>query len=206
MVMPPPRYSSGTWANSSGCAHNSLSSQLGRRVDAEDVVQSAFNTFFAGAKDGRFNVERGQDLWRLLAVLTVTKLRKQVEFHTADKRNFQMEKAQPLEDVSSQTFDQLVDSEPSPQDAVDLLEQIASLKAVLGPKNEEILVLRLEGYHVAEIAKKTGRSDAHGPPYPGQGEAAAAGGSQHHRSHGEPFSVGPGGSRRFFRPPDRSSG
>src|SRR5436189_5874866 len=73
-------------------AQRNLSSQLGRRIDAEDVVQSAFRSFFRGTRDGRFHLEPGQDLWRLLAVMTVTKLKKQVEFHTAAKRDFQQER------------------------------------------------------------------------------------------------------------------
>jgi DNA-directed RNA polymerase specialized sigma24 family protein len=55
-------------------AQRRLSAQLGRRIDAEDIVQSAFRSFFRGTRDGRFQIEPGQELWRLLAVMTVTKL------------------------------------------------------------------------------------------------------------------------------------
>src|SRR5436190_1873781 len=86
-------------------AQRRLSTQLGRRIDAEDVVQSAFRSFFRGTRDGRFQIEPGQELWRLLAVMTVTKLKKQVEFHTAQKRDFQNERNPSSEESVTRAFE-----------------------------------------------------------------------------------------------------
>src|SRR5258708_13155234 len=63
-----------------------LSEKLGRRVDPEDVVQSAYRSFFVGARDGRYALERSGDLWRLLVAITMHKLHHQVERYTAVKR------------------------------------------------------------------------------------------------------------------------
>ena len=140
-----------------GLAQRHLSSQLGRRIDAEDVVQSAFRSFFRGTRDGRFQIEPGQDLWRLLAVMTVTKLKKQVEFHTAAKRDFQMERS-PSPDGPHPIHNRTVE-EPSPADSLALVEQIECISAQLGCDQQRIFAMRLEGHHVEEIGAAIGISE-----------------------------------------------
>jgi RNA polymerase sigma-70 factor (ECF subfamily) len=140
-----------------GLAQRHLSSQLGRRIDAEDVVQSAFRSFFRGTRDGRFHLEPGQDLWRLLAVMTVTKLKKQVEFHTAAKRDFQLERSPSVED-SHPAFSRAVD-EPSPADSLALVEQVERISTQLGHDQQRIFAMRLDGHQVEEIASAVGISE-----------------------------------------------
>src|SRR5437764_13076621 len=67
-------------------ARGRLSGRLARHVDAEDVLQSAYRSFFSGARDGRFVLHRSGDLWRLLVAITLHKLQRQVERHTTAKR------------------------------------------------------------------------------------------------------------------------
>src|SRR5947209_7593925 len=67
-------------------ARSRLSGRLARHVDPEDVVQSAYRSFFIGARDGRYALERSGDLWRLLVAITMHKLHHQVERYTAVKR------------------------------------------------------------------------------------------------------------------------
>ena len=138
-------------------AQRNLSSQLGRRIDAEDVVQSAFRSFFRGTRDGRFQLEPGQELWRLLAVMTVTKLKKQVEFHTAAKRDFQMERSPSPDDVHP-IHNRTVD-EPSPADSLALVEQVDRISTQLGRDQQRIFAMRLEGYQVEEIGAAIGISE-----------------------------------------------
>src|SRR5438270_12519197 len=47
-------------------ARSRMSVWLAGHVDPEDVVQSAYRSFFTGARAGRFALERNGDLWRLL--------------------------------------------------------------------------------------------------------------------------------------------
>jgi DNA-directed RNA polymerase specialized sigma24 family protein len=72
-------------------ARRRLSARLARRVDPEDVVQSAYRSFFLRGREGQFRIERSGDLWRLLTTITVKKLLGQVEFHQAQQRDFQRE-------------------------------------------------------------------------------------------------------------------
>lgn len=139
-----------------GLARRHLSSRLGRRIDAEDVVQSAFRSFFRGTREGRFHLEPGQELWRLLAVMTVTKLKKQVEFHTAAKRDFQMEHTPLPGDVA--LVGRAVE-EPSPADSLALVEQVERISMQLGRDQQRIFAMRLEGHQVEEIAAAIGISE-----------------------------------------------
>ena len=64
-----------------------LSQKYAQRVDPEDVVQSAFRSFFREAKSGRYTYERSGDLWRLLAGININKLYRHIEYNGAAKRN-----------------------------------------------------------------------------------------------------------------------
>src|SRR5438093_12587143 len=43
-----------------------LSTKLAARLDPDDVVMSAYRSFFVGARDRRFTLKESGDLWRLL--------------------------------------------------------------------------------------------------------------------------------------------
>jgi DNA-directed RNA polymerase specialized sigma24 family protein len=69
-----------------GLARSRLSGKLARRLDAEDVVQSAFRSFFDGVHQGQYEVSHPGDLWRLLVSITLHKLYRQARRHAAGKR------------------------------------------------------------------------------------------------------------------------
>ncbi len=58
-------------------ADKHLSPKVKRRVEADDVVQSVFRTFFRRAKVGQFQLPDSDSLWRLLCAITLTKVREQ---------------------------------------------------------------------------------------------------------------------------------
>ena len=68
-----------------------IAPKLKKRVDPEDVVQSAYRSFFVHAKNQEYQLIRSGDLWRLLASTTLNKLYGQIEKHTAAKRNIDRE-------------------------------------------------------------------------------------------------------------------
>ena len=45
--------------------------KLARRIDAEDVVQSTYRSFFAHAENEEYQVAKSGDLWRLLASIAL---------------------------------------------------------------------------------------------------------------------------------------
>ena len=48
-------------------ARSRLSQRLVRRAGPEDIVQSAYRSFFSGVRKGQFEIAEGQKLWSLLA-------------------------------------------------------------------------------------------------------------------------------------------
>lgn len=133
-------------------ADSRLSGKLERRGNAEDVVQSAYRSFFAAARDGRYVLERSGDLWRLLVAITLHKVRKHAEYHTAAKRSINRERET---DADAQWFGlplEVLAQEPSPAEAAALTDEIQHVLQRLEPQQQRVLELRLQGYSVEEIA------------------------------------------------------
>src|SRR5580704_11041024 len=68
-------------------AASRLSVKLARRTDADDVVQSAFRSFFVRVRDGRLAVSEEDKLWKLLAPIALHKLYRQARRHRAERRS-----------------------------------------------------------------------------------------------------------------------
>ncbi len=135
-----------------------MAPKLARRFDAEDVVQSAFRSFFARAQVDAFEVERGGDLWRLLTAIALNKLRKQIERHLAGKRDVRAEEHLL---GSSQSANLLHESchTPSPEEEVMLQDELEWLTKGLDQQQFEMLSMRLAGFRIAEIADEVDRSE-----------------------------------------------
>jgi RNA polymerase sigma-70 factor (ECF subfamily) len=128
-------------------ASQNIHPALKKRFDGEDVVQSAFRTFFRRQQEGKFQVEREQQLWRLLVTITICKTRSAARRHLAAKRNVHVEQLLPDEsDFRIQ--------EASPGDAMALLEEIDAAMQGLPDRAAEILAARLEGKSKTEIASE----------------------------------------------------
>ena len=63
-----------------------LDPRLAARVDAEDVVMSAYRSFFRLAREGEVVLQQSGDLWRLLARITLRKVCRSARRHLADCR------------------------------------------------------------------------------------------------------------------------
>jgi RNA polymerase sigma-70 factor (ECF subfamily) len=139
-------------------AHSRLSAKLATRAAPEDVVQSVYCSFFAGARDGRYVLQQSGDLWRLLVTITLNKVQHQLKRHTSGKRSITME--QPLEtgDGSLLIPPELLVNEPTPDESVALTELVEKVMAPLEPLQRRIVELRLQGHGVTEIAEMTGRT------------------------------------------------
>lgn len=135
-----------------GLVRRRVSPRLQRRVDAEDVVQSAMRSFFIRAGKGDFVLQRAGDLWRLLATIALNKLRRQIEHHQAAKRS-------PAKEAhDSATLNQLQQETPSPAEQAALLEAVEQVMQQSSPLQREVLQLRLAGETIDEIAAAVNRS------------------------------------------------
>jgi RNA polymerase sigma-70 factor (ECF subfamily) len=129
---------------------------LASRIDADDIVQSVFRTFFRRVAKGEFDVPDGEELWKLFLVIGLNKLRAVSAYHRAAKRDVRSSSGgQALEHVAQ------TPSNASHQDETSLtilrlvIEDVVS---GLTPAQRQIINLRIDGYEVAEIALRQGRS------------------------------------------------
>lgn len=132
-----------------GLARRQCSSRLARRVDADDIVQSVFCAFFQAVRKGYYDVPDGEDLWRLLLVIALNKVRANRTFHQAARRDVRL--------TASATT---LKSRKHRKDSTGMLLCIALQEALqqLDPTERRMVELLIQGHEVAEIAAKVGRS------------------------------------------------
>ena len=133
-------------------ARRRISQRLAGRLDPEDVVQSVFRTFFQHAKEGDFTINDQNDLGKLLVRITVHKTLRKVAYHKAAKRNPSLEMGQTKE--TQQAWEELLDNEPTPDEAVMFLDQFEDFLGQLRPVERQILELRLQGYSNDDISAR----------------------------------------------------
>jgi RNA polymerase sigma-70 factor, ECF subfamily len=128
------------------------SNELAKRVEEEDIIQSVFRTFFSGAQQGLYTAPQGEDLWKLLLVIALNKIRTKGTYFHAAKRDVRRTSsldagANPTEPVhpddGEQAFFELV-----------IKEALNHL-----PADYRVIVqMRIEAYEIDEIAIKTKRA------------------------------------------------
>jgi eukaryotic-like serine/threonine-protein kinase len=133
-------------------ARSRIGHKLRRRIDAEDVVQSAYRSFFVHAKSEEYLLTRSGDLWRLLAGITLNKLYGQVERHTAARRSINRE------DPESHFVNAVEVPEPMPSEAVAIIEQLRLVSERLTSAERAVLTARLQGRTVEEIGEMIEKS------------------------------------------------
>ncbi|HEY1379418.1 MAG TPA: RNA polymerase sigma factor [Gemmataceae bacterium] len=130
------------------------SSALACRLDPDDIVQSVFRNFFHAAREGGYDVPPGEDLWKLLLVIALNKIRARGTFHRAAKRD--VRRTRRIDGLDPYT---LAKENQHGQSATTFLRLAAEeALAQLPPLQRRIVELRMQGYQVHEIAGLTGRS------------------------------------------------
>jgi RNA polymerase sigma-70 factor (ECF subfamily) len=133
-------------------ARAKLSADVAGRVDPDDIVQSVFRRFFQAARQGNYDAPAGEDLWDLLLVITLNKVRSERSFQRAAKRDVrrttQAGAHGMLEAVSQ--HDDLA--------AALLRLHVEEALGRFPADYRRVVELRMEGHEVAEIARLTGRS------------------------------------------------
>ena len=122
------------------------------RVDADDILQSAFRSFFRRAAEGDYQVPEGQELWQLLVVITLNKIRSSMRHHCAQKRDARLvvHAGDALQEIAADGRNERA--------AEELRVLLRELTDHLPEVPRRIVHLRLEGHTVPEIAGLTGRS------------------------------------------------
>ncbi len=134
-------------------ASSQTSPTLASRFDPEDVVQSVFRTFFRRASQGLYDVPPGEELWQLLLVIALNKIRELAAFHRAQKRDVgKTHGSQTLEDYRHASH---TDDETSLRIFQMVLDD---LLGEMPATRRAIIEMRIEGYQVEEIARRAERS------------------------------------------------
>jgi RNA polymerase sigma-70 factor (ECF subfamily) len=125
---------------------------LQAKLGPEDVVQSVFRSFFRRQAAGAYQLEGWEQLWRLLAAITVHKCGHQVEKFLTARRDVRRELPGPLPDSSSDCVTPPIDPAPTPAEALLLAETLREVLDSLTERERHVAVLRLQGLPVAQIA------------------------------------------------------
>jgi RNA polymerase sigma-70 factor, ECF subfamily len=128
-------------------AHARLNAHLRQKVDAEDVLQSVFRSFFARYADGPFVLSDWESLWGLLSSITLRKCARRAEYFQAARRDIRRE-AIPADGWGAWS------REPTPEEATLLTETVQQLLDWLEPRERKIVALSLQGFSVVEISSK----------------------------------------------------
>jgi RNA polymerase sigma-70 factor, ECF subfamily len=130
-------------------AQSKSSPALARRVEAEEIVQSVFGSFFRGAQQGYYDVPAGEELWKLFLVITLNKIRAKGTYHGAAKRDMH----------KTVEFDEHFSVGQDDSEALRLLRLTLEESLLRLPEHYRTIVnLRVEGCEVEEIAQRTSRS------------------------------------------------
>ena len=139
-----------------GLARAQLDERLRHKVDPEDVVQSAFKSFFLRYGDEALAAEGWDGLWGLLTTITLRKCADRARYHRAECRDMAREARAPAEDAP---WLEAVGHEPTPDQAAVLAETLGQLLNGLDGDERPIIELSLQGYSTQEISEQLGRAE-----------------------------------------------
>ncbi len=147
-----------------GLARGHLNARLQYKVEPEDVVQSAYKSFFLRYGEGALAAEGWDGLWGLLTTITLRKCADRARFHHAERRDIARES--PLGTSSNDSggasfhpWHEAACREPTPDQAAVLAETVESLLRPLAADERTIVELSLQGCSTQEISEQTGRAE-----------------------------------------------
>jgi RNA polymerase sigma-70 factor (ECF subfamily) len=141
-----------------GLARAHLDAKLQHKIDPEDVVQSAYKSFFL-RYDGDEIADQGLDaLWRLLTVITVRKCADRIRYHRADCRDMGREVVVES-DGQPEPWREAIGREPTPEYAAVLAETVEDVLRNVSATERPVIELSLQGYSTQEVSERLGRAE-----------------------------------------------
>lgn len=142
-----------------GLARSRISRVLARKVDPEDVVQSAFKSFFVRHRAGQLDVGGWDGLWSLLTLITLRKCADRAEYHFAERRDAAREAFTSDSRDGLDASVMALDREPRPEEALIMAETVEHLFGEVSAHERPILEMSLQGYTASEISVRLGRAE-----------------------------------------------
>jgi RNA polymerase sigma-70 factor, ECF subfamily len=140
-------------------ARTKLDSRIRRKEDPEEVVQSAYGSFFRRYHAGKFDLATWDSLWSLLTVITVRKCLNRTEYYLAQCRSVADEIDGGSWDLAAAGLSEAIDREPTPLEAAMLVETVEQMMRGLDAGDRTIVELSLEGYTPQNISVQMGFSE-----------------------------------------------
>src|ERR1700722_17268531 len=137
-----------------GLARRRLGGPLRQKVDPEDVLLSAYRSFFSRQARGELKPDSWDSLWALLAVITLRKCSRWVERFQAARRNLKAEVA-PAGTDSAAAWEPAAPG-PGPDEEAAFNETLEKLLSGLDQRDQTIVTLALQGASVADISVEVG--------------------------------------------------
>ncbi len=141
-----------------GLSSSQFDSWIRPKADPEDIVQSAYKSFFLRYERGDFELADWESLWGLLAVITIRKSYRRRDYLMADCRDAGREVSPPQGGDDSSSRWEFIDREPTPSEMAILSETVDGLLEGLERPEREIVELSLQGHTTPEISDRLGRS------------------------------------------------
>jgi RNA polymerase sigma-70 factor (ECF subfamily) len=142
-----------------GLARRQFDAALRHKVDPEDVVQSAFKSFFARYRGGNLEAGNWNSLWGLLTLITLRKCVDRIEYYRAQCRDAAREAATPASHEEGVSWPEPLGREPTPLEAALLRETVDELLDSLNEAERPVVELSLQGYTTSEISERLGRAE-----------------------------------------------
>jgi RNA polymerase sigma factor (sigma-70 family) len=142
-----------------GLARLQLDARLRQKVDPEDLVQSAYKSFFLRYGEATLAAEGWEGLWGLLTCITLRKCADRARYYRAECRDLSREASAPAGAEDAEPWRDAVGREPTPEQAAALAETVKRLLADLDADERPIIELSLQGYTTQEISEQLGRAE-----------------------------------------------
>jgi RNA polymerase sigma-70 factor (ECF subfamily) len=140
-------------------ARKRLNAKVRQKVDAEDVVQSVYRSFFRRQAKGQFDLDGWDGLWGLLARITLCKCGHHVQHFCAARRDVRREAGEDAGPDASNAGWEALAREPTPPEAVMLAEAVEGLMRDLEGRDRDIVAEALQGYTAGEICARLARPE-----------------------------------------------
>ncbi len=127
--------------------------RLNRAFDSMDVSQSVLASFFVRAAIGEYDLERADQLVRLLVVMARNKLASRARQERRLRRDVRR-----VAVVSHVALEQVADPQPSASEMLSRQELLERMREALSPEERRVADLRSEGLGWEQVAAELGGS------------------------------------------------
>ncbi len=133
-----------------GLAARRFDARMREQIDVEDAVLSDCKSFFLRYRRDAFELSDWDELWTLLAMITLRKCSTRREHARAARRDVARERR----GADEATGDLAIDRGPTAEEAAMLAETVERLFAATEPIDRPVVELILTGYTAEEVAER----------------------------------------------------